>query len=40
MIAAFAVIEPKTVLYSIVGAFFLNMFLAINHRSDRYIVVR
>ncbi|MGG2475162.1 YitT family protein, partial [Rhizobium sp. BR5] len=26
--------------YSIVGAFVLNIFLAINHRSDRYIVVR
>lgn len=40
MIAAFAVINPETVLYSIVGAFVLNLFLAINHRSDRYIVVR
>ena len=40
MLCAFAVIDPSTVLYSIVGAFILNMFLAINHRSDRYIVLR
>ncbi len=40
MIAAFSVINPQTVLYSIVGAFVLNLFLTINHRSDRYIVVR
>lgn len=40
MVAAFAVINPETVVYSIIGAFVLNMFLAINHRSDRYIVVR
>jgi uncharacterized membrane-anchored protein YitT (DUF2179 family) len=40
MACAFAVIDPITVGYSIVGAFVLNMFLAINHRSDRYIVLR
>jgi uncharacterized membrane-anchored protein YitT (DUF2179 family) len=40
MLCAFLVIDPVTVVYSIVGAFVLNMFLAINHRSDRYIVVR
>lgn len=40
MIAAFSIINPQTVIYSIVGAFVLNLFLAINHRSDRYIVVR
>ena len=40
MLCAFLVIDSATVIYSIVGAFVLNIFLAINHRSDRYIVVR
>jgi uncharacterized membrane-anchored protein YitT (DUF2179 family) len=40
MACAFAVIDPVTVAYSILGAFVLNIFLAINHRSDRYIAVR
>ncbi len=40
MLCAFLVIDPATVAYSIVGAFVLNIFLAINHRLDRYIVVR
>ena len=40
MISAFAVVSPTTVLWSVVGAVVLNLFLAINHRSDRYIVVR
>ncbi|QTK79719.1 hypothetical protein AT6N2_C2056 [Agrobacterium tumefaciens] len=40
MLCAFLVIDFATVVYSIVGALVLNMFLAINHRSDRYIVVR
>ena len=40
MTAAFAVVSPITVLWSVVGAVVLNLFLAINHRSDRYIVVR
>jgi uncharacterized membrane-anchored protein YitT (DUF2179 family) len=40
LLCAFFVLEPMTVLYSLVGAVVLNMFLAINHRSDRYIAVR
>jgi uncharacterized membrane-anchored protein YitT (DUF2179 family) len=40
MACAFFVLDPVIVLWSIVGAVILNLFLAINHRSDRYIVVR
>lgn len=40
MAVAFLLLEPGVVLWSIVGAVVLNLFLAINHRSDRYIVVR
>ncbi|ARE41680.1 Transporter [Rhodovulum sp. P5] len=34
---AFAVIDPLTVLYSLVGAGVLNVIIATNHRRDRYI---
>lgn len=40
MAAAFLLLEPTVVFWSIIGAVVLNLFLAINHRSDRYIVVR
>lgn len=40
MALAFAVLNPSVVLYSILGAVVLNLFLAINHRSDRYIALR
>lgn len=40
MLCAFLLIEPMTVLYSVIGVFVLNLFLAINHRSDRYIAIR
>ena len=40
MLCAFAVVSPMTVAWSVVGAVVLNLFLAINHRSDRDIVVR
>lgn len=40
MAAAFLLLEPSVVFWSIIGAVVLNLFLAINHRSDRYIVVR
>lgn len=40
MVCAFAVVSPMTVVWSVLGAVMLNLFLAINHRSDRYIVVR
>lgn len=40
MAAAFLLLEPLVVFWSIIGAVVLNLFLAINHRSDRYIVVR
>jgi uncharacterized membrane-anchored protein YitT (DUF2179 family) len=34
---AFVLVEPLRVLFSILGAFALNMVLAINHRPGRYI---
>ena len=34
---AFAVTSPFVVICSVLGAIALNLFLAINHRSDRYI---
>lgn len=40
MACAFAVVTPMVVVYSILGAVVLNLFLAINHRSDRYIALR
>jgi Uncharacterized conserved protein len=40
MLCAFAVVSPVTVAWSLLGAVVLNVFLAINHRSDRYVVVR
>ncbi|PYB77630.1 MULTISPECIES: YitT family protein [Rhizobium] len=40
MALAFAVVSPGVVLYSVIGAVVLNLFLAINHRSDRYIALR
>ena len=39
LVSAFFVIEPKTVLTSMLGAVILNLFLTINHRSDRYIAL-
>ncbi|MHB0952569.1 MAG: YitT family protein [Allorhizobium sp.] len=40
MLFAFAVVSPTIVVYSVLGAVVLNLFVAINHRSDRYIAVR
>lgn len=40
MLFAFAVVSPGVVVYSVLGAVVLNLFVAINHRSDRYIAVR
>ena len=37
--AAFAVAAPYIVLCSVIGALVLNLFLTINHRSDRYVAV-
>ena len=37
--AAFAVAAPFIVLCSVIGALVLNLFLTINHRSDRYVAV-
>lgn len=37
--AAFAVAAPFIVLCSVIGAVVLNLFLTINHRSDRYIAM-
>ncbi|MBB3608231.1 YitT family protein [Rhizobium sp. BK602] len=36
---AFAVTTPFVVICSVIGALALNLFLAINHRSDRYIAL-
>ena len=40
MIAAFFVVSPTTVMWSLFSAVILNLLLTINHRSDRYIAVR
>ncbi|CAN7194006.1 YitT family protein [Rhizobium sp. LjRoot30] len=37
--AAFFVTTPGVVFYSVLGAVVLNLFVAINHRSDRYIAL-
>ncbi|TCU17951.1 YitT family protein [Rhizobium sullae] len=37
--AAFFVTTPPVVLYSVLGAVVLNLFLTINHRADRYIAL-
>ncbi|EJC82443.1 hypothetical protein Rleg4DRAFT_4156 [Rhizobium leguminosarum bv. trifolii WSM2297] len=37
--AAFFVTTPPIVFYSVLGAVVLNLFVAINHRSDRYIAL-
>ena len=39
LVAAFAVTTPYVVLCSVLGAVVLNLFVAINHRSDRYIAL-
>ncbi|WP_152045101.1 YitT family protein [Aureimonas psammosilenae] len=36
-LSAFAAVSPRAVLYSLLGALVLNLFLAINHRTDRYL---
>ena len=36
---AFAVTSPFVVICSVIGAIALNLFVAINHRSDRYIAL-
>ncbi len=40
MIFAFGVVSPAIVIFSVVGAVVLNLFVAVNHRSDRYVVLR
>jgi uncharacterized membrane-anchored protein YitT (DUF2179 family) len=40
MIAAFFVVSPTTVMWSLLSAVVLNLLLTINHRADRYIAVR
>ncbi len=37
--AAFFVTTPEVVFYSVFGAVVLNLFVAINHRADRYIAL-
>ena len=40
MVFAFAVVSPFIVACSVLSAVVLNLFLTINHRSDRYIALR
>jgi uncharacterized membrane-anchored protein YitT (DUF2179 family) len=37
--AAFFVTTPPVVFYSVLGAVVLNLFVAVNHRADRYIAL-
>jgi uncharacterized membrane-anchored protein YitT (DUF2179 family) len=37
LVTAFAAVSPGAVAYSVLGALVLNLFLAINHRTDRYL---
>jgi uncharacterized membrane-anchored protein YitT (DUF2179 family) len=39
LLIAFFVISPITVICSVIGAAALNFFIAINHRTDRYIAM-
>lgn len=39
LVTAFSAVSPLAVLYSVIGAVVLNLFLAINHRTDRYLAV-
>ncbi|WP_279477632.1 YitT family protein [Aureimonas sp. SK2] len=39
LVTAFAAVPPMAVAYSVLGALVLNLFLAINHRTDRYLAV-
>ncbi|WP_245415083.1 YitT family protein [Aureimonas flava] len=39
LVTAFAAVSPVAVAYSVLGAMVLNLFLAINHRTDRYLAV-
>ena len=39
LVTAFAAVPPLAVFYSVIGAVVLNLFLAINHRTDRYLAV-
>ncbi len=37
--AAFAIVDPQQVVYSVVGAVALNLILAINHKPGRYVAM-
>jgi uncharacterized membrane-anchored protein YitT (DUF2179 family) len=37
LVTAFLAVSPYAVLLSVVGALVLNLFLAVNHRTDRYL---
>lgn len=37
--AAFAIVDPQRVVYSVVGAVALNLILAINHKPGRYVAM-
>lgn len=39
LVTAFAAVSPTAVAYSVLGALVLNLFLAINHRTDRVLAV-
>ncbi len=40
LVVSFFVVSPMIVLVSVIAAMVLNMFIAVNHRADRYIVLR
>jgi len=39
LVIAFGVTTPTVVAWSVLGAVVLNLFVAINHRADRYIAL-
>ncbi len=40
LVFALLILDPRVVLASVIGAATLNMFVAINHRADRYIALQ
>ena len=40
LVAAFFVVDPFIVACSVLSAVVINLFVTVNHRKDRYIVLR
>ncbi|MCO6187173.1 YitT family protein [Rhizobium sp. L1K21] len=40
LVIALLLLDPRVVMASVIGAVTMNMFVAINHRADRYIAIR